>query len=273
MKLSRVHNPRDSKKRQDIVAIVQARMTSRRLPGKILLPLGKYTVLELVVERLRQSHQVDEVLVATSADASDDAVENECKRIGVRLFRGSLNDVLDRYVQASRQVPSSLVVRITADCPLIDPDVVDEVVLAALAGGWDYGGLGGEFPDGLDCECIRPEALVRASELSTLRSDREHVTPFMKRNPEIFRCGEVRLFDGLGHVRWTLDEPADYNLLVAMCSALDIELIGARTADFLSVLRDRPELANINAAIVRNEGYLRLVEQERDDGDGLLRGP
>ena len=133
-----------------VVAVVQARMTSRRLPGKVLTPLAGSPVLGLVVGRLRRATRIDEVVVATSTDPSDDPVAAWCAQPGIRCHRGSLDDVLDRFLGAARASGATHVVRITADCPLIDPDLVDRVIAQALAEDLDYCGLAGEFPDGLD---------------------------------------------------------------------------------------------------------------------------
>ncbi len=131
-----------------VVAIVQARMSSSRLPGKVLFPLAEKPVLAHVIERLQSCKSLDDLVLATSIEHEDDAIEQWCNANRVHCFRGSLNDVLDRYYQAATQHKADVIVRITADCPLIDPMIVDEVVEAFLAGNFDAYSLAGEFPDG-----------------------------------------------------------------------------------------------------------------------------
>ena len=162
-----------------VIAIIQARMSSTRLPGKVLMPLAGQPVLGHVVERIRACQTIADVVVATSSDATDDDIEAWCKSVGVSCYRGSLNDVLDRYYQAGLLHAADAVVRITADCPAIDPTIVDEVVHGYLAGGYEFYGLAGEFPDGLDCTVFAFSALARAWREAALPSEREHVGPYI----------------------------------------------------------------------------------------------
>jgi len=189
-----------------VVAIIQARMSSSRLPGKVLLPLAGRPVLDHVVRRTRTCQAVDEVWVATSTDASDDVIAQWCTEHRVPVYRGSLNDVLDRYYQAATLAQADAVVRITADCPALDPQIVEEVVEGFKAGGYEFYGLAGEFPDGLDCTVFAMTALARAWREATLPSEREHVGPYIEKNPQWFKSGGLKRFSGLSHHRWTLDE-------------------------------------------------------------------
>ncbi len=204
---------------QRVVAVVQARMSSRRLPGKVLARLGEHTVLELVLRRLGRAREVDGILVATSSDPSDDPIESEAQRLSVPVLRGSLTDVLGRYVQASSSVNADAIVRITADCPLTDPAVVDRVVRAWRDGDADYVTNTLEprsYPDGLDVEVISADALRRAGELAHAAEDREHVTPYIRGHPEDFRVLGVHLDPPHGDVRITLDTRNDLELLVRL---------------------------------------------------------
>lgn len=179
-----------------IVAIIQARMSSTRLPGKVLMELAGKPVLAHVVERLRACRQLDGIMVATSVDASDDVIDCWCSQVKVPCYRGSLLDVLDRYVQAARACDADAVVRITADCPAIDPGIVDEVANNFVKGGYEFYGLKGEFPDGLDCTVFAVSALERAWRDAQLPSEREHVGPYIEKNPQIFRSGGLEKFQG-----------------------------------------------------------------------------
>ena len=169
------------------IAIVQARMGSTRLPGKVLAVLAGHPVLWHVVDRLRFCRSLRAIVVATTIQPEDDAIEQWCCNHAVRCFRGDDADVLDRYYQAARFFQADPIVRITADCPVIDPTVVDEVVWEFYRGNYDICGLGGEFPDGLDCEVMAFRALEIAWRDAQWASEREHVTPFLYKHPERFR--------------------------------------------------------------------------------------
>jgi spore coat polysaccharide biosynthesis protein SpsF (cytidylyltransferase family) len=205
--------------RERVVAVVQARMSSTRLPGKVLARLGEGTTLELLLHRLRRARQLDEIVVATSTDPSDDPIEREAKRLTVRVLRGSLTDVLDRFARACEALNANAVVRITADCPLIDPEVVDQVVELWRDTGADYISNIFEprsYPDGLDVEVISAGALRRTEALATDPEDREHVTTYIRRHPDQFEVGELRLDPSYGDVRITLDTAADLDSLTRL---------------------------------------------------------
>ena len=198
---------------KNIVAIIQARMSSSRLPGKVLMDLAGKPVLAHVVGRIQACATIPRLAVATSTDQTDDAIQGWCDAAGVNCYRGSLQDVLDRYYQAALRYRAEVVVRITADCPVVDPTIVDEVVQGFLAGDYDFYGLSGEFPDGLDCTVFSFAALARAWREAKLPSEREHVGPYIENNPEFFKNGGMRKFTGMSHHRWTLDEPRDLAFL------------------------------------------------------------
>lgn len=246
-----------------IIAIIQARMSSTRLPGKVLMPLAGKPVLWHVVRRIRACQTITKVVVATSTDTTDDAIEAWCQSTDVSCFRGSLSDVLDRYYQAGLVHAADVVVRITADCPAVDPTIVDEVVRGFLAGGYEYYGLAGEFPDGLDCTVFAFSALARAWREALLASEREHVGPYIEKHPEIFKSGSLKKFSGLSHYRWTLDEPRDYEFLQRVFSRLYQQDQIFLASEVLALLENAPELMKLNNDIVRNEGYLRsLIKDE-----------
>lgn len=242
-----------------IVAIIQARMSSSRLPGKVLMPLAGEPVLWHVVNRIRNCKTIAEIVVATSIDKSDDVIEDWCQVEGVSCYRGSLNDVLDRYYQAALIYSADAVVRITADCPALDPTIVDEVVYNYLAGKYDYYGLTGDFPDGLDCTIFAFPALAKAWGNSTLPSEREHVGPYIEQRPETFKNGGFIKFTGLSHHRWTLDEPRDYDFLQMVFSRLHQKNKIFLATDVLALLEKEPQLLEINSNIIRNEGYLKSL--------------
>ncbi|MFY7867781.1 cytidylyltransferase domain-containing protein [Roseateles sp.] len=247
------------------VAIVQARMSSTRLPGKVLMPLAGRPVLAHVVERLQQCKTLDEIVIATSDDISDDAIQRWCEDHRIHCFRGNLHDVLDRYFQAAKQFSASAVVRITADCPALDPAIVDEVVQGFHAGDYDFYGLAGEFPDGLDCTVFAFRALERAWREATLPSQREHVGPYIEKQPDLFKNGGLHKFLGLSHLRWTLDEERDYRFLQAVFERLDQPGRPFSAQDVLALLEREPQLQELNQHIIRNEGYLKSLAADRTD--------
>jgi spore coat polysaccharide biosynthesis protein SpsF len=191
------------------LAILQARMTSSRLPGKVMAPVLGEPMIGRQIERLRRSARIDKLMVATSADASDDDLAAYCQGLGVEVFRGSLDDVLGRFCAAlSRNLEATAVVRLTADCPLADPELIDKVIAHHHEAGADYTSntLGTRtYPHGLDTEVVRPECLYDAND----RYEREHVTPFIYRHPERFRLAGVARHQSLAKLRWTVDVAED----------------------------------------------------------------
>ena len=198
------------------VAVVQARLGSQRLPGKVLLPLGDRTVLDWVLHRLDRASLVDEVVVATSDQPDDDPLAAHVGAAGVAVFRGDLHDVLSRFRGAAERRSATTVVRVTADCPLLDPDVVDAVVRAHLGSGADFTANRlppphhRTWPIGLDVEVATMAALRRADDEATEPADREHVMPYLYAGPADFAVHVVDCPLGdHGQVRWTVDTPED----------------------------------------------------------------
>lgn len=235
-----------------ITAIIQARMGSTRLPGKVLMNLGGETVLGRVVRRLRRATLIDEIAVATTNCAADDAVVRESDRLGVPYFRGSENDVLDRYYRAAKKFASEAVVRITADCPVIDPHVVDETIRVFRDQCADYtsNGLLPIYPRGLDTEVFTYEALERAWREGREPHQREHVTPYFYEHPELFSLASVRNDADRSQYRWTLDTVEDLELLRAIYTRFD------NNDDFgweeiIQVMEREPQLAQLNSHVVQ----------------------
>lgn len=205
-----------------IVTIIQARMGSSRLPGKVLMDLGGGTVLSRVVQRSSRSKLATQTIVATTFLAKDDVVASECKRLGVAVFRGSEANVLDRYYQAALQHEAAIVVRVTADNPLVDPDLIDDVVRAILASHADYVNNRSPrfYPQGLDVEAFTFVALEQAWRQAKKQYEREHVTPYFYEHPELFDCVSVRGPFDCSHHRWTLDTAEDLCVIREIYSRL-----------------------------------------------------
>ena len=226
------------------------------------MPLGGKPIIAQIFRRLKQCLTLDQIILATSTNEDDNPIAELCQQIGLPCSRGSLDDVLDRYYQTATKAKATIIVRITADCPVIDPVVVDAVVTACRAGGYDYYGITGGFPDGLDVEIFRYEALARAWREATLKSEREHVGPFLGKHPELFKLGGLHLFEGLSHHRWTVDEPHDYALLQAIYDRLDRPDRVFLTNDILALMDREPGLMEINSGIIRNEGYAKSLNED-----------
>ncbi len=224
-------------------------------------------VLWHVLTRVRVCSRLDGVVLATTALEEDQCLVKLAEELGVPVYRGSEEDVLDRYYQAARRFSASAVVRITADCPLIDPDVVGQAVqvFQEAAGRYDYVSNTVErtFPDGQDVEVLSFQTLERAWKSASLPSEREHVTPYVWKHPERFRIGQFHHDPDLSHLRWTLDEPADLVFLQAVYDELwrPDEIFGVQAV--LALLARRPELQRVNAHIPTNEGYMRSLRVDR----------
>ena len=245
-----------------VIAIIQARMNSARLPGKVLMHLVNKPVLAHIVERLSYCKLVENILIATSHEDSDDPIAEYCENKNIDYYRGSLDDVLDRYYQAAKTYHAETILRITADCPVIDPIVVDAVIAGYLSNKYDLYGLGGEFPDGLDCTVFSFSALEKAWKRAKLKSEREHVCPYIEKNPQMFNNGMLELFKGLDKHRWTLDMPSDYDLLSKIFDQLYREHSPFLTHEILQFIQRNPKLLAINSDIVRNEGYQKSIQEE-----------
>lgn len=247
----------------NIIAIIQARVSSTRLPGKILAELAGKPLLYHVVSRVKQAKTITKVIVATTDKPNDNETEKCCKKIGVDCFRGSEDDVLDRFYQAAKYFSANLVVRLTADCPLLDPVIIDRVVDVFKKGNYDYVSnvIEPTFPDGLDTEVFSFEALERAWKEAVIKSEREHVTPFIRKSSNLFRLANVKNEIDLSAMRWTVDEPADLEFVRRVYAHFGPnQLFGI--ADIVALLHAHPELQTINATFERNEGYQRSLRED-----------
>lgn len=236
-----------------VAAIIEARMTSTRLPGKILLPVLGRPLLELLIERLRRASTIDTIVVATTNNATDDVVEELATRLGVRCFRGSEDDVLDRVLQAARYVAATVIVEVTGDCPLMDPAIVDRVVNALRKSGADYASniLERSFPRGLDVQAFHTSVLQRVSELTNDPVDHEHVSLYIYEHPETFALANVASSLPLrfADLRLTVDTLADLEAVRAVFEAL-APVDPAFGFNEIAALADlRPEIFAVNASI------------------------
>ena len=248
-----------------ILAILQARLSSSRLPGKVMLPLLGRPMILRQIERLRRSRRIDRLMVATSTEASDDPLAAMLSAEGVDVSRGPLNDVLGRFVQAARPHRPDWIIRLTADCPLADPVLVDRVIGETLASGADYGSnaLKPTFPNGLEAECVRFALLEALDAAPRTDAEREHVTFAIYREPGRHCLHSVESAEPLGHHRWTVDEPRDFALVERVYEALYPQDPAFTTADILAFLAAHPEISALNAGIARNAGLRRSLLNEQ----------
>jgi spore coat polysaccharide biosynthesis protein SpsF len=231
------------------VAIVQARMGSSRLPGKVLKMLSGEPMLARVVKRVSRSHRVDKVLVATTTEQRDDALADWCAGSGWSCFRGSEHDVLDRYYHAAKGAGAEVIVRITSDCPLIDPEIISAVVEGLELQGSDYCSnvFPRTYPRGLDVEAFTFSALETAWREDRNPEWREHVTQFIVRHPERFAITNLNYDDDCSAFRWTVDTPEDFALMEKICAHFPSDDFSWRGV--LAVVERHPDWTAINQHI------------------------
>jgi len=238
---------------EKIVAIIQARMGSSRLPGKVLKEIAGKPMLEHVVERVRQVKTIQQVVVATTIDEADDPLEALCREKSYACYRGSMHDVLDRFYQAAGQYQASVVVRLTADCPLLDPEVVENTLMAFLIGRVDFAAnrlpppFKRTYPIGLDTEICTFEALKRAWNEAGEKYEREHVMPYLYQQEGRFRVLRVENSEDYGNWRLTVDTQEDLDLVRAVFAHFGDQPF--KWMDVIHFLELNPEIAKINAGV------------------------
>lgn len=236
------------------VAIVQARMGSTRLPNKVMKPIGGIPMIEILLKRLSRAEEIDQVVVATSTDSRNDPLADHVLQLGYTCVRGSESDVLARYIEAARRAEADVVVRITGDCPLIDPELVDLVIQLHRSSGVAYAcnTIPATFPDGLDTEVFTREALERAGKESSDPFDHEHVTPYLRRS-DLFSQSALTNEEDLSSLRWTVDEPADFAVVEKVFGHFSGNIYFS-WREVLQLQRQRPDIFFDNHDINRNEG-------------------
>lgn len=246
------------------IAIVQARMGSTRFPDKVLADLCGQPMLSVLLHRLRMTRGLDEVLVATTNNITDDILVSWLEAQGVSYFRGSENDVLERYHACAAEKKADIVVRVTADDPLKDHEIIERalsILTENKAADYVSNTINPTFPEGLDIEVFNFNALDRAAREATLSSDREHVTPYIWRNTSKFNVVNFTMERNLSEWRWTVDKPEDLEFVRAVFSNLGNNL-EVSYREVIKLIENRPELLKINAGTVRNEGYLISLSNE-----------
>ncbi|QJB34113.1 glycosyltransferase family protein [Chitinophaga oryzae] len=246
-----------------IIAVTQARVGSTRLPGKVLKSINDISLLQIHLERIALAQKPDKIIVATTNEAGVEAICEVAAALGIDSYRGNTTDVLDRFYNAVKEERPDYVIRLTSDCPLIDPEIIDKVVSAAVTKRLDYASntMATTFPDGMDVEVFTFHALEKAWTEAKLKSDREHVTPYIWRN-STFKGGGIFLSDNVthetdyGNIRLTVDEPADLELVTQLIMQLGSK---AGWKEYVAYLLLHPDLLNLNSNIIHNEGYIKSL--------------
>lgn len=237
------------------VAIIQARMDSSRLPGKVLMELSEKAILQWCVDAAYKINGVDDVVVATSTEANDDQIQKYCAEHNINVFRGSKNNVLKRIIDAAKAHKAETIIRITADCPFLDADVCSSLLYLYNTENCDYASnvQPPSWPDGLDCEVFSVHALEKSLEISTSEYELEHVTVILQNNQKIFTsCNLTCPISSLSQERWTLDDQGDFDFLSAIAKHLDGKSISY--VNILNILKKHPKIYDTRNAANRNDG-------------------
>jgi spore coat polysaccharide biosynthesis protein SpsF (cytidylyltransferase family) len=238
-------------------------MGSRRLPGKVLMKLNGIPVLERVYRRCALATSVKRIVVLTSQEPEDDQLVDFCENKSFEVMRGSLEDLVSRYWVAAKSYDLPGFLRVTADCPLLEPSILDCVNIAGVNNSYDYFGLSGNFPDGLDCTYFSRYAINTVHKNAKLASEREHVGPYIEANRSQFKTGELELFYHHSHYRLTLDCEQDFVFLDTLLNKLEgpkKNIVSIN--EVIEFLQRNKQLMDINKGIVRNEGYLASIRND-----------
>jgi spore coat polysaccharide biosynthesis protein SpsF len=249
-----------------VVLIVQARMGSTRLPAKVLKEVLEKPLLAYQIERLCQVKNAAQVMIATTTNLEDQAIVEFCRQAHVPLYRGSEDDVLDRYYQAAKALDADVVVRISGDCPLIDPAVVDFVINFYISHypTYDYvsNTLERTYPRGMDVEVFSFKALEKAVQEACKKEEREHVTPYLYEHPELFNLGSVVRGPDVSQYRWTVDTDEDFDLISLILKALYPISPQFNMQDVFNLLKAHPEWSLINAGVQQKPVHEQSQEKE-----------
>lgn len=239
-------------------AIIQARCGSTRFPNKVFADIDGHPLLWHVVDRLKYTNLINDIIVATTVNSNDDIIEEWCKKESVYCFRGSEADVLERYYCASKAFPSDVIVRVTADDPFKEPRVIDEVIKKLLDEKLDLStnNFPPSFPEGLDCEAFTFRVLELMEKSTCDPFEREHVTQYVYHNPQMFKVGNVSNDNQLSIYRWTIDNQEDYEMVNSIYENRDPNSKGILLMDeILNILNAHPEISSINSKVKRSAMY------------------
>lgn len=250
------------------ILVTQARIGSSRFPEKVLQKLGNSTLLGVHLERLKKSTLASQIIVATTHEPKSDQIISIAEKAGVTVFQGATDDVLDRFYQAVVHHYPNYVVRVTSDCPLIDATLIDEVITMVQENNLDYGSntIVENYPDGQDVEVFTFKALQKVWETATLLSDREHVTPYIRRNTDfnngiMFKAMNYPAPENFNHVRMTVDEPADLETVALLIQELGVNCDWKTYTNYILAHQEALQ----NQTIIRNEGYIKSLNKDTNE--------
>lgn len=258
-----------------VSAIIQARMTSSRLPKKVMLRVKGKPLIYYLVNQIKNSKKLTKIIIATTTNKEDDEIVEYIKSLNIDVFRGSESDVLDRYYKCAQFYNEKIIVRITSDCPLIDPIVIDECIQKFEDGNFDYVSNINKkiedkwmyhpsgFPMGYAVEVFNFDALKKSWQNAKKPSEREHVTQYILNNPMTFQIGNVEHSEDYSDIRLTVDHKIDYDLIKIIMEALDMHKRVVHLDEIIKFLDDNPELKKINAHIRYDEGFLKSLENDK----------
>ena len=242
-----------------IIAITQARTGSTRFPNKIMNKIEDETLLSIHINRIKKSKKINSIIIATTNNKNDDIIELESNKLNVSCYRGDEEDVLDRFYQAAMPYSPDFVVRLTSDCPLIDSSLIDMIIETTVNSNVDYcsNTLIESYPDGQDVEVFSFNSLKKAWEQSVLLSDREHVTPYMKKNFKVLNIHSNNM--KFNKVRMTVDEPNDFVVIKKLVDKLGLD---EKWENYTNLYLNDKTISNINDSIIRNEGYIKSIKND-----------
>ena len=246
--------------------VVQARMSSSRLPGKVMMsvPGKQYSIIELIFDRLSNCKNINKIILATSLDESDDVLALKMMKAGYEVVRGSLDDVLSRFISVIDKFNSEHIVRVTADCPLIDPDLIDKLIDFHLKNKNEYSSLALDptYPDGLDAEIVNSNVIKKLEDQDLSKPDREHVTHYIYTHQDKYKIGSYKDNEDYSHVRLTLDEPLDFTFFEKFIEDIKIDPLLIKYSDIKEFINRKDDNYFINSIINRNEGLQRSLNQD-----------
>ena len=247
-----------------IGAIIQARMDSRRLRGKVLKKIFNKPMLFYQIERLKKSKLLNKIIVATTVNKNDDKIINFCIRNQISYFRGDENNVLKRYIDCAKSYDITQIVRLTADCPLLEVGLLDKMIKEHCNNKYHYtsNNIKGLWPDGLDIEIIKLKTLIQINNNIKLDSDREHVTTFIKKNLNNFSFKKIQPYTNYSHIRLTVDQKEDFLLIKNLFSILYFKKKYFNLNDIIQLLNKKPDLLKYNYYIQRNEGLKKSIQND-----------
>ena len=255
----------EDKQASNIVAIIQARMGSTRLPGKVLMKVSNTPLLKIMLPRVEKSNRLNKIVIATSTHAQDNPIEDFCNNNNVPCFRGSESDVLSRYYESAKQFDADVIVRLTADCPLIDSKIIDKVIDLYFTEKVDYSSNTvppdkSKFPDGSDVEVFSYNALERAFSEAKKDSEREHVTHYFWRNNNGFRTAQLSQEDNWSKYRFTVDYPEDFEVVEFVIQELERRKSSGSLKEIIEIIESNPEIKEKNSKYYFGIGWIEEDE-------------